>query len=154
MINQQRVEIVFVNPLQLMEVSAPPKVLVFLTIVHQRFIITVEGDHVMYTLPVDHAVNMQVAYTDAAGNPATIDGDVEWVSSDEALIGVEVDETDSTKCRAVPVGPIGQVQITATVDADLGDGVRNLITTCDIQIVGGEAVAGSIQPVGEPEQLP
>jgi hypothetical protein len=154
MINQQRVEIVFVNPLQLMEVSAPLKGFAFLTIIHQRFTITVEGDRVMYTLPVDHAVNMQVSYTDAKGNPATIDGEVEWTSSDDALIEVEVDETDSTKCKAMPVGPLGQVQVTATVDADLGDGVRNLITTCDIQIVGGEAVAGSIQPVGEPEQLP
>jgi hypothetical protein len=40
------------------------------------------------------------------------------------------------------------VQITATADADLGAGVRNLVTVCDITIVAGEAVAGTIAPIG------
>jgi hypothetical protein len=151
--NEQRVEIVFANALQIVHVQ-PQQLRVFLTISHQSFTITIEGDHVMYTLPVDHAVSMQVSYVDSKGNPATIDGEVNWASSDQAIVTIEVDTEDSTICKAVPAGSLGQVQVTATVDADLGDGVRNLITTCDIQIVGGEAVAGSIQPVGEPEQLP
>jgi len=61
---------------------------------------------------------------------------------------------DSTIVTVVPVGPTGQIQITATADADLGAGVRNLVTVCDIQIVAGEAVAGTISPVGAPTPKP
>lgn len=153
MINQQRVEIVFTNPLQLMEVAAPLVGQQHITLKFGPFIITAEGSHVMYTLPVDHTVLMQVAYVDAKGNPATIDGDVSWQSSDDSVIMVTVDTQDSTICRATPVGSMGQAQITATCDADLGEGTRELITLCDIEVVGGEAVAGTIQPVGEPSPI-
>jgi len=149
-----RVEIVFANTLKIMEVADEPHALgrQFLLIAYDNFAITAEGDHVMYKLPNDHTVAMQVAYSDAKGNAATVDGDVTWESSDASIVMVQVDDTDTTKCRAVPVG-IGQAQITATADADIGDGVRELITTCDIEVVGGEAVSGSIQPVGEPEPI-
>jgi hypothetical protein len=153
MINQQRVEIVFVNPLKIMEVAEQSLGQQQITLTFDRFTITAEGSHVMYTLPVDHSVLMQVAYVDAQGNPATIDGDVTWESSDVSIITVAVDAADSSICRATPVGSVGQAQVTATCDADLGDGTRELITLCDIEVVGGEAVAGSIQPVGEPDPL-
>jgi hypothetical protein len=151
--NEQRVEIVFKNPLQIMEVPAPALGHAQITIKFDHFIITAEGSHVMYTLPVDHSVLMQVSYVDARGNPATIDGEVTWESSDASIITVLVDPTDSSICRATPVGSVGQAQVTATCDADLGDGVRELITLCDIEVVGGEAVAGTIQPVGEPSPI-
>jgi hypothetical protein len=153
MINQTRVEIVFTNALQITEVPAAAPGHVLLTLKYGQFIITMEGTHAMYTLPVDHTVQMQVAYTDAMGNPATIDGEVTWESSDASLAIVNADPSDTTICRVTPVGSLGQVQVTATCDADLGSGVRELITTCDIEIVGGEAVTGSIQPVGEPEPI-
>lgn len=154
MVELSRVEIVFGNALKIMEVPAPElgHQLLMINFGHQ-IVITTKGDHVMYTLPVDHSVTMQVAYTDAKGNPATIDGDVSWDSSDVSIVTVSVDPSDSTVCRATPVGSVGQVQITATCDADLGDGTRELITLCDIEVVGGEAVAGSIQPLGEPSPI-
>ncbi|MBR0879102.1 hypothetical protein ACVMGC_004766 [Bradyrhizobium barranii subsp. barranii] len=148
-----RVEIVFVNPLHIVS-APPPEGHALLTIAFNRFVITAEGTFVMYTLPVDHAVRMQVGYVDAAGNPATVDGAVSWATSNPDLAQVEVDSQDSTICRVVPVAELGQVQITATADADLGSGVRELITVCDITIVAGEAVTGTIQPVGEPEPIP
>src|SRR4029077_19895488 len=101
----------------------------------------------------DHTVLMQIAYVDAKDNPATIDNDVSWQSSDTSIVTVTVDTSDSTTCRITPAGAVGQVQVTATCDADLGDGVRNLVTLCDIDVVGGEAVAGTIQPVGAPEPI-
>jgi len=155
MVDLTRVEIVFGNVLKIMEVAEEPLPVgrSFLIIKYEDFIITTEGDRVMYTLPVDHTVKMQVAYTDANGNPATIDGDVSWESSDISLAVVNVNADDSTICRVVPVGSVGQVQVTAKADADLGDGVRELLTVCDIEMVGGEAVAGSIQPVGAPDPV-
>lgn len=155
MVDLQRVEIVFGNVLKIMEVAEEPVPVVrmLLAIKYDHFVITTEGDHVMYTLPIDHTVKMQVAYTDAKGNPASIDGLVTWESSDTSIAAVTVDADDSTICRVIPVGPVGQVQVTARCDADLGDGVRELLTTCDIEMVGGEAVSGSIQPTGEPDPI-
>jgi hypothetical protein len=108
----------------------------------------------MYTLPVDMEVKMQVAYVDSENNPAEIDGEVSWESSDDTIATVIVDGSDSTIVTVSPVGPTGQVQITASADADLGQGVRELITTSDITLVAGEAVAGTITPVGAPTPKP
>lgn len=151
--NELRVEIWFGNALRITELPAPSSGKQLITTQFGNFTLTSQGDHVMYTLPVDHSVLMQVAYVDARGNPATIDGEIAWESSDEAIITIEVDSQDTTLCRATPKGEIGQAQITATVDADLGDGVRELVTLCDIEVIGGEAVAGRIQPLGDPDQI-
>jgi hypothetical protein len=153
-VNEQRIEIAFVTPLQVMEVAEPQQGGSILTIKYLGFTITVEGDHVMYTLPVDKQVEMQVTYVDAEGNAAEVDGEVIWASSDDDIATVKVSASDSTIVTVVPVGAVGQCQITATADADLGQGVRNLITVCDLEIVAGEAVAGSIQPLGEPVDKP
>lgn len=107
-----------------------------------------------YTLAVGTQVHVQVSYVDAAGNPATIDGDVSWSSSDETIATVMADAGDSTKAIVRAVGKLGQAQITATADADLGEGVRALITPMDVEIVAGEAVAGTIAPVGGAEPIP
>jgi hypothetical protein len=99
----QRVEIVFVNPLKITEVEVPPLGQKQITLTFEQFTITAEGDHVMYKLPVDHSVLMQVSYVDANGNPATIDGEVSWDTSDASIIAVTVDASDSSMCRATPV---------------------------------------------------
>ena len=49
---------------------------------------------------------------------------------------------------ATASGETGTAQITATADADLGEGVRELITLLDVNVVAGEAVAGTISVVG------
>lgn len=127
----------------------------FLTVtLASRFKITLEGSHVMYNLPVGMQVQMQVAYVDSGGNAAAVDGDVTWESSDPAIATATVDAADSTIVTVTPVGPAGQVQVTATADADLGSGVRELITIADITVVAGEAVAGTISPVGAATPIP
>jgi hypothetical protein len=67
---------------------------------------------------------------------------------------VTVDANDSTLVKVTPAGALGQCQVTATADADLGAGVTALITNADIEIVSGQAVAGTISPVGAPQPLP
>lgn len=145
--NEQRIEIFFANGLQI--ISAPVG-RQCITIFYEAFRITAQGKRIMYTLPVDHEVKMQVSYVDSEGNPAVVDGPVQWASSDTTLASIAVDANDSTIVTVTPVGPTGQVQITATADADLGAGVKSLVTTCDISLVAGEAVAGTIVPVGAP----
>jgi hypothetical protein len=82
-----------------------------------------------------------------------VDGAVVWQTSDPAIATLSVDISDSTIVVVTPVGPAGQIQVTATADADLGQGVKNLITVCDIEVVAGEAVAGTIQPLGAPQPI-
>jgi len=105
-----------------------------------------------YTLASGMQVHLKVAYVDAAGNPAVVDGAVTWDSSDAAIATVTA-ESDTT-ALVKTVGPVGQVQITATADADLGGGVREIITPMDLTVAAGEAVAGTIAPVGPAEPVP
>ena len=153
MVEVQRVEIVFGNVLKIAEVElTAPLGLQWLTVEHDQFLIRMQGSEAMYNLPIDHTVKMQVSYTDSAGNPATVDGDVEWFPANPEIAKIEVDESDSTICKVIPVA-LGRTQVSAKADADLGEGVRELLTVCDIMIVAGEAVAGSIQPTGEQEPI-
>lgn len=154
MVSLHRVEIVFGNVLKIMEVAEEPRPrgCSKLTMTFEQFVVTAEGDHVMYNLPIDHTVKMQVSYTDAAGNPAQVDGEVEWFPANPEIAAIEVDANDGTICKVIPVA-LGRTQVSAKADADLGEGVRELLTVCDIMIVAGEAVAGSIQPAGEQEPM-
>jgi len=113
--------------------------------------------HMSYTLPADKQVRLQIAYIDANNNPATVDGAVSWVSSDENIARCEpvtVQPVDANTPEGgivmlVPGDQVGNCQISAKADADLGDGVRELVTMLDVTVVGGEAVSGTITPVGE-----
>jgi len=106
-----------------------------------------------YTLRNDQQVGLKIAYVDAGGNPAKVDGAVTWESSDDTSATVEDASADGTTVTLVAQGN-GNAQIKATADADLGSGVRELITLMDVSVVSGEAVAGTISPVGSPEPKP
>ena len=144
----RKLEISFSSPLKIMKVSEQPVGYSLLTIQFDQFTIEARGN-VMYNLPADHTVTMQVSYVDGAGNPAKVDGEVTWFTANEELATIEVDANDGTICKVIPK-KAGRTQVSARADADLGEGVRELLTVCDIMIVAGEAVAGSIQPTGEP----
>jgi hypothetical protein len=125
-----------------------------ITIRYDGLTLTAWGDGMAYKLPNDKMIALQVAYVDSKGNPAQVDGDVTWDTSDANIATVESNAGDSTQAVVRPLGSVGQVQITATADADLGSGVRELITAMDVEIVAGEAIAGTITPVGEPQPIP
>lgn len=131
-----------------------PEGYAIMTITYDGFTITAKGDDMAYKLPNDKFIAVAVAYVDAKGNAAAVDGDCVWESSDENIVTVAADPADSTKAAITPVGPVGQAQISVTADADLGTGTREIITTADIDVVAGEAVAGTISPVGEPQPIP
>jgi hypothetical protein len=110
---------------------------------------TTEEFNMAYTLANDHKVQVQISYVDAKGNPAEVDGPVAWSSSNEQVLTVEVDAADSTLATILPGDQLSQAQVVATADADLGAGVTQIITTMDVTVVAGQAVAGTIAPVGE-----
>jgi len=121
---------------------------VLVTVRYGNFTLTAKGDKMAYSLPVMHSVGVKVSYVDAHGNPATVDGDVTWASSDASIAQVTADAADSTQATITSGSSVGQAQVTATADADLGTGVRELITLLDVTVLAGEAVAGTIEPVG------
>jgi hypothetical protein len=114
---------------------------------------TATGENMSYTLPDEMMVYLQVGYVDAKGNPATVDGDTTWTSSHDDIAEVHVNPDDSTQAQVWGKG-IGQAQITTSADADLGEGVRQILATLDINVVAGEAVTATITPSGEPQPIP
>jgi hypothetical protein len=116
--------------------------------------LTTTGENMAYTLPGDRLIVVRVDYVDGAGHPATVDGDVTWSTSASEIASVTVDAGDTQQCTITPAGTLGTAQITATADADLGSGSRELVTMLDVTVVAGEAVAGVISPVGEPQPIP
>jgi hypothetical protein len=97
----------------------------------------------MFTLPDDKTASATVAYVDAKGNPATVEGAPVWSSSDETLITVAA-APDGMSAVVSPVGPLGAAQVRITADANLGAGVSEIITLADVEVVGGQAVAGNV----------
>lgn len=123
------------------------------TIEHQSMILTARGDNMAYKLPNDHTVKVKVSYVDAKGNPAAVDGDVTWDSSNDAIISVMEEGSDTTQVQLIPGPTLGQAQVSATVDADLGEGIKELITIMNVEVVAGSAVTGTIEPVAAPEPI-
>jgi len=88
-------------------------------------------------------VDLSVAFTDAAGNPAPVDGAPVWSSSDETVLTVTA-SADGMTATAVTTGKLGQAQISVTGDADLGAGTTSVAGTLDVTVQASAAVAANI----------
>lgn len=84
-------------------------------------------------------VALSVAFTTKAGNPASVDGAPQWVSSDPTVIQV-VQSEDGLSAEAIAVGPLGVAQVSVTADADLGEGVSTITGVLDIEVKASQAV--------------
>jgi phage tail sheath gpL-like len=135
-------------------IEEQPETNVTITLFFDHYTVTAKGTSMAYTLPTDKDARVKVSYFDNHGNPATIDGDVNWDSSDDEMIRVTVDLDDTTNAVISAIGPAGNAQVSASADADLGQGTREVICTLDVTVVAGEAVIGRIEPVGEPGEIP
>jgi hypothetical protein len=96
----------------------------------------------------DLAINPVTAH----GHAAAIDGLPTWASSDSAVVEVVANGDDPKRARAIAKG-LGTAQVSVTADADMGDGVRQIVSTLDIQVVAAEAVSLGIS-AGAPETQP
>ena len=85
---------------------------------------------------------------DAAGNPAQVQG-AAWASSDTSVCTVEQAE-DGLSALVKTVGPVGSCQVTVTADADLGDGVTEIVGIMQVNIIASQATTVGIT-AGEPE---
>lgn len=108
----------------------------------------VEGD--MIRITTEQQIPVQLVPKTASGRDARIDGEVEWTSSDLQVIEVVSTGPLSAIARSVNQGT---AQVIAVFDADLGEGVRPVETSAEVEVVEAEAVSGEIV-FGEPELKP
>lgn len=107
----------------------------------------VEG--LMARITTEEQVSITVAPKTAHGNPAKIDGEVDFQSSDETV--AKIVKTGPLSAIVKSVSP-GVAQIIAAFDADLGAGVRTVEMTGAIEVVAAEATTAEIT-FGTPEPL-
>jgi hypothetical protein len=138
----------------LLRTSAEETLFAIVTARYSGFTVRAKGDRMAYTLAADKMVSVRVDYVDAQNNPATVDGPVTWDTSAPDVVSVVADQSDSQVCSITAGTQLGTAQVTARADADLGQGTRELITTLDVTIVAGEAIAGVISPTGDPQPKP
>jgi hypothetical protein len=99
-----------------------------------------EGKEItMLTLTETQKATLTLAIKDAKGRPAKVDGVPVWNSSDVNVAIVTDISTDGLSAVVKAAGP-GICQVTATVDADLGTGVKEITGFLDVNVSGGEAV--------------
>lgn len=96
----------------------------------------------------EQKVKLTIAPKTAAGNPAPIDGIPLWNVSDSSVLTLDV-APDGLSAYAIS-NSVGTSQINVVADADLGEGVREIASVLDIQVVNAEAVSLGIIS-GDPE---
>ncbi|MCS6828331.1 MAG: hypothetical protein NZ553_17075 [Caldilinea sp.] len=108
----------------------------------------VEG--LMARITNEQQVKVTVRPLTAAGRPARIDGEVEFISTDENV--ATISRIDAMSAMVISGNP-GVTQIVATFDADLGEGVRPVEMSGALEVVEAEAERGEII-FGTPELKP
>lgn len=88
-------------------------------------------------------LNAVTSFVNAKGNAATVDGVPAW-SLEGDPIGEVTPAEDGLSATIALNGTIGTAQLSVKADADRSGEIRELVLTADIQIVPGEAIAGSI----------
>jgi hypothetical protein len=93
-------------------------------------------------------VALAISPVSAAGNPAVVES-VSWSVSDDTLFTLEVSE-DGLSAELFTTGKLGSGQVNVVADADLGDGVTEVVGALEVSVQASEAVNLSIS-AGTPE---
>lgn len=99
-------------------------------------------------LKVSQALPLSVAFADAKGNPAQVEGKPAWALTDESLAILEVAE-DGLSALLKPIGPLGSFKVQVSADGDLGEGVKSIVGELAIDLIAADAVSVVIS-AGEP----
>ena len=87
--------------------------------------------------------SVTLAITNAAGNPATVDGAPVWASSNETVLTV-LAAPDGMSAVVDTVAP-GTARISVTADADLGSGVQTITGVSeDVDVTLGPSSMASV----------
>lgn len=102
-------------------------------------------------LKVSQKLPLKVAFKDAQGNLAGVEGSPLWSLTDDSMGALLVD-ADGMGAVFTPSGPLGAVKVQVKADADLGEGVKTIIGELDLDLVAGDAVTVEIS-AGTPIDL-
>ena len=94
--------------------------------------------------------SLTVAFVDARGNAAPVDGVPVWSVSDSTVLSI-APAADGMSADIVAAGPLGASQVSVTADADLGSGNIPVVGTLDVTVVGSQAVSANIN-AGTPSE--
>lgn len=97
----------------------------------------------MSQLPIGNKVTATIVVTDAKDNPTRVDGVPVWSTDRPDVLTIEA-AADGLSAVVTPTGALGSAQVQVDADADLGEGVRPLTLLGTVEVVAGEAVAGTI----------
>jgi hypothetical protein len=130
----------------------PNPTLLFGFLFHDRNTIVKGAITMLQLTDIQKVTTLPLQAVSAKGNPAPIDpASVVWSVSDPTVLNM-TDNLDGTVTVAA-AGPLGLCQLNVSADADMGDGVRTITGTLDIEVVASAAVAITIQ-AGVPEDVP
>lgn len=94
-------------------------------------------------LKVTEKLLVAIEIKDAKGNPAQVDGLPVWSLSAPDLGTLEVAE-GAMSALFTPAGTVGQLAIQVNADADLGEGVKDIMGSLPVTLFPGEAVTISL----------
>ena len=101
----------------------------------------IRGDLMSLVMTIDQEATLSIQPVDRVGNPASVDGVPQWSSANGFAMLVPSDDGMSCVVRS---NQAGTDQVSVKADADLGEGVKELVGMMDVEFLAGEAVSISI----------
>ena len=114
----------------------------------------VKGENMSTAMPSGTLGTVTCSWVDAGGNPAPVDGPTACQSSDTTIVTVTPSAGNPLIADLYAVGPIGDVSIQATADADMGAGVTSITALLALTVIAGQAVAGTLVYTQGPQGPP
>ena len=96
------------------------------------------------TMSAGSRATVSVEWRDTSGHTVKVDGPTKWVSSVPGTVECTPSTGNPQIANLFAPGPIGNSQIQATADADLGEGQKAVTATLDVTVIAGQAVGGDI----------
>jgi len=145
---RQQVDISFATPLQValrVTLVAEPSGTTHRAVFSFEFDnLSFRGENMSATMQAYTYATLSVQWNDKNGAPVKVDGPTTWASSDPSTLQVTVATGNPQIANLYAPGPVGKAQIQATADADLGEGVKTVTSTIEVEVIAGEAVGGEI----------
>jgi hypothetical protein len=104
----------------------------------------------MFQITDSQQATATVVFKDKRNNPASIDGQPSWSVDNSELLAI-TPSADGMSCVFASVGPLGIATITVKADADLGDGMKPIVGSLEVEISAGDAAVIEIT-AGEPSE--
>lgn len=92
---------------------------------------------------VPGTVTASIAFVDAKGKPAKVDGVPTWVASDTTVVDSVTPAADGISAVLHVTDTIGASQVTVSADVDLGSGVNSKDFVDTVSVIAGDAAAAN-----------